>query len=205
MTATTKKTTTLHPWAHCATIGVIILLPPASRTMEISSLQGRRGKSHASRCRPPDVRCPSKLRYFNEGNSRQYIDYDHLKKMIGGQRLIGHKAGVDDDDTNDNKGLVKYIIHDGDAQHRLATQFRLQDIHIISCNIPLEWYKEFVHVYLIAAEKYDVYWQPHVVLMKAIAHMAYAKYGPESHTRTHSNTKDFSRQYIRMKLSRYHG
>ncbi|KAG5865634.1 hypothetical protein JTB14_034611 [Gonioctena quinquepunctata] len=119
-----------------------------------------------------------KLRYFNEGNSRQYIDYDHLEKMIGGHMLIGHEAGVDDDDTNDNRGLVKYIIHDGDAQHRLATQFRLQDIHIISCNIPLEWYKEFVYVYPIAAEKYDVYRQPNVVLMKAIAHMAYAKTAP---------------------------
>ncbi|KAG5865636.1 hypothetical protein JTB14_034613 [Gonioctena quinquepunctata] len=52
-----------------------------------------------------------KLRFFNEGNSRQYIDYDHLKKMIGGHMLIGHEAG-EDDDTNDNRGLVKYIIHD---------------------------------------------------------------------------------------------
>ncbi|KAG5876477.1 hypothetical protein JTB14_028952 [Gonioctena quinquepunctata] len=124
--------------------------------------------------------------------------------MIGGHMLICHEAGEDDDDTNDNRGLVKYIIHDEDAQHRLATQFRLQDIRIISCNIPLEWYKEFVHVFLIAAEKYDVYRQPHV-LMKAIAHMAYAKYGPELHTWTHSTTKDFSREYIRTKLSRYHG
>ncbi|KAG5871794.1 hypothetical protein JTB14_023477 [Gonioctena quinquepunctata] len=126
-----------------------------------------------------------KLRYFNEGNSRQYIDYDHLEKMIGGHMLIGHEAGEDDDDTNDNIGLVKYIIHDEDAQHRLATQFQLQYIRIISCNIPLEWYKEFVHVFLIAAEKYDVYRKPHVVLMKVIAHMANAKYGPELHTWTH--------------------
>ncbi|KAG5861751.1 hypothetical protein JTB14_003410 [Gonioctena quinquepunctata] len=102
------------------------------------------------------------LRYFNEKNSRQYIDYDHLEKMIG-----GHEAGEDDDDTNDNRGIVKYIIHDEDAQHRLAMHFQLQHIRIIGCNIPLEWYKEYVYVFLEAAEKYDVFWKPHIVLMKA--------------------------------------
>ncbi|KAG5872215.1 hypothetical protein JTB14_029824 [Gonioctena quinquepunctata] len=116
--------------------------------------------------------------------------------------LIGHETGKDDDDTNDNRGLVKYIIHDEDAQHRLATHFQLQHIRIISCNIPLEWYKEYVHVFLIAAVKYDVYRKPHIVLMKAIAH---SKYGPDVHTWTHITTKDFSRDYVRTKLSRYHG
>ncbi|KAG5870175.1 hypothetical protein JTB14_032467 [Gonioctena quinquepunctata] len=114
-----------------------------------------------------------KLGNLNERNSRQSIDYDHLEKMIGGPMLIGHEAGENDDGTNDNRGLVEYVIHDEDAQHRLATKFQLQDIRIISCNIPLEWYKEFVHVFLISAEKYDVYRKPHVVLMKAIAHGIY--------------------------------
>ncbi|KAG5872008.1 hypothetical protein JTB14_011253 [Gonioctena quinquepunctata] len=69
-----------------------------------------------------------KLRYYNKDTTKKFVDYKHLKKMLGGAMLGGHEQA--DDDNNkvvEIRGVIKYIITD-ENQHPSAAQFKFQNI-----------------------------------------------------------------------------
>ncbi|KAG5862606.1 hypothetical protein JTB14_025815 [Gonioctena quinquepunctata] len=69
--------------------------------------------------------------------------------------------------------------------------------------IPLNWFPFYVKVFLLAADKYDLLLTPHLVLLKAISHVAYLKYGPQIDSWTRTKTKDLSFKTVRRKFARY--
>ncbi|XP_045471850.1 uncharacterized protein LOC123678735 [Harmonia axyridis] len=109
-----------------------------------------------------------------------------------------------DNDTNNNeqRGLLKYICTDEDSNHILSMSFRFQDIKIFYSTITMVWYRKYLQIYLRAADKYDYITRPHLVLMKAIAHMSYLQYGPHTNAWTRPTTKDFGTTHVLHALRR---
>ncbi|KAG5868765.1 hypothetical protein JTB14_024583 [Gonioctena quinquepunctata] len=134
-----------------------------------------------------------KLKYFNEGSTK-LLDYDRLKLLVGGRSLTQKQ--------NDDDDLIHYIIDDDDHNHPLALTFKFQTLQIMHSIIPLKWYIQYVSIYLTAADKHDIVRRPHIVLMKAIAHLSYMRYEPDTITWTRRTTNDFGSLRISRMLTR---
>ncbi|XP_044765599.1 uncharacterized protein LOC123321874 [Coccinella septempunctata] len=127
-----------------------------------------------------------KLKYFNDGTTR-LLEYNTLKSLMCSCSLV-----PDDDDNDDEgehqRGLLRYAVMDYDPDHVLTRTFTFQ---------AMKFYHSNIQTYLTAADKYYTITRLHIVLMKAIAHLFFRKYGPNLTSWTRLNTKDFGSTHVR--------
>ncbi|KAG5861108.1 hypothetical protein JTB14_026712 [Gonioctena quinquepunctata] len=148
-------------------------------------------------------RAQIKLTYFNEGTPKDIIHYQHLKYLLGGATLTTEHPTLQGEGPNRFLGLIKYPIDiNDDAQGTLSATFQFSDIHLMHSTIPLPWFAYFIKVFLRAADTYDLLQTPHLVLIKAIAHIAYERYGPHMTTWKRPATKELSFKTVRRHFAR---
>ncbi|KAG5868698.1 hypothetical protein JTB14_028713 [Gonioctena quinquepunctata] len=165
-------------------------------------MPGRHGNKRHPKM-PHDACTTPKPTYFNEGATKDVIHYEHLKYLLGGATLTAEHRAIGGEGPNRFRGLIQYTIDiNDDNQGALSATFKFTYIHLMYSTIPLPWFPYFIKVFLRATDTYDLLGTPHLVLIKAIARIAYERYGPHINTWTRPETKHLSFKTVRRKFAR---